>query len=60
MSSWAYHCDGSPVHVWPIDDLVDHDTDTDDCLCGPTVEPVPRPDGSTGWLLTHHALAADA
>ena len=44
----------SVVHVYPLGDLVDHDTEGDDCVCGPLVEPVPRDDGSYGWLLTHH------
>ena len=46
------------VHVAPVADLVEHDTDTDDatCVCGPTVEPVPRADGSMGWLAIHHSL----
>jgi hypothetical protein len=58
MAGWRVHTDGSPVHVWPEDDLVDHDTEDDDggCICGPLVEPVPREDGSYGWMITHHAL----
>jgi hypothetical protein len=44
------------VHVFPLGDLVDHDTDTDGCVCGPTTTPVERDDGSIGWVLTHHAL----
>lgn len=44
------------VHVYPIGDLIDHDTDGGDCLCGPTTEPVPRDDGSMGWLVVHHSL----
>lgn len=46
----------STVHVYPNNDLIDHDTDGGDCVCGPTVEPVPRDDGSMGWLVTHHSL----
>lgn len=44
------------VHVFPVNDLVEHDTDGGDCVCGPTAEPVPRDDGSFGWLVTHHSL----
>lgn len=44
------------VHVFPVGDLVDHDTDGDGCVCGPTTEPVPRGDGSMGWVVTHHSL----
>ncbi len=43
--------------VHPLNDLGEHDIDGEDgCPCGPTVEPVPRPDGSIGWLITHHSL----
>lgn len=44
----------STVHVYPIGDLIEHDTETDDCVCGPTVEHVPG-DGD-GWIITHHSL----
>lgn len=43
-------------HVSPIRDLIEHDTDGGDCPCGPTTEPVPREDGSMGWLVKHHSL----
>lgn len=46
----------STYHVFPTRDLVEHDIETDDCVCGPTVEPVPRDDGSMGWVVTHHSL----
>ena len=42
------------MHVVPIADLVEHEDD--DCVCGPTTEPVPRDDGSFGWVVTHHSL----
>ncbi len=39
------------------DGLFEHDVDSDgDCPCGPRVEPVPRPDGSFGWVYVHHSL----
>lgn len=47
--------DGS-VHVWPDSDLIDHDLDGDNCVCGPTTDPVKRDDGSVGWVIVHHAL----
>lgn len=59
MPGWRTHTTGErPVHVWPEDDLVDHDPEDDDgtCVCGPRVAPVLRDDGSCGWLITHHAL----
>lgn len=44
------------VHVYPVNDLIDHDIDGGDCLCGPRIEAVKRDDGSCGWILTHHSL----
>lgn len=44
------------VHVSPVDDLIDHETEGDDCPCGPETVPVPREDGSMGWTLVHHSL----
>lgn len=46
----------STVHTIPVNDLIEHETDGDDCPCGPTVEPVFRDDGSNGWQITHHSL----
>ena len=46
----------STAHVVPTGDLVAHDTNTDECVCGPTPDPVFRGDGSCGWLLIHHSL----
>jgi hypothetical protein len=44
------------VHCYPADDLVEHNTDSEDCVCGPDIEPVFRDDGSNGWLISHHSL----
>lgn len=44
------------VHTYPVDDLIDHETDGGDCICGPTVEAVFRRDGTNGWHVTHHSL----
>lgn len=47
------------IHVVPNqNDQTAHDTSTTeaDCVCGPTVEPVVRDDGSMGWLIVHHSL----
>lgn len=46
----------STVHVVPVGDLIEHDTDGGDCLCGPSTEPVPDEDGSVGWVVVHHSL----
>ena len=44
-----------PVHVVPVNDLIEHDV-AGDCICGPTAEAAFREDGSNGWLVTHHSL----
>lgn len=46
----------STVHVLPVGDLIEHNSEDEDCPCGPTTEPVMRDDGSCGWLITHHSL----
>lgn len=46
----------STVHVYPVDDIIDHDTDGGDCPCGPTTEPVPADDGYIGSLIIHRSL----
>lgn len=33
---WRRHIN-PPVHVWPEDDLIDHDLATEDCVCGPEI-----------------------
>ena len=42
------------IHTVPVADLLAHE-DSDACACLPYVEPVPRADGSMGWLVTHTA-----
>jgi len=49
----------SIMHVYPVDDLIEHDTTGDGCVCGPAVSPLERDDGSIGWLVLHHALDVD-
>jgi hypothetical protein len=44
------------VHTYPVNDLVDHELEGDDCPCGATTEPVQREDGSYGWHILHHSL----
>jgi hypothetical protein len=46
----------SDVHTFPVNDLIEHDTSGQDCICGPEVESVERPDGSMGWHVIHHSL----
>ena len=43
------------VHVVPLNDLVGHTADGE-CVCGPETEPVPRNDGSMGWVVSHQSL----
>lgn len=47
---------GNVVHVYPLDDLVAHDTGFEGCVCAPKVEHVKRPDGGSGWVYTHSSL----
>lgn len=44
------------MHVYPVDDLIEHELDGDDCPCGPRTDPVKRDDGSVGWVIVHHSL----
>lgn len=44
------------VHVYPDRDLIEHETEGDDCICGPALEAVPADDGAVGWLISHHSL----
>jgi hypothetical protein len=53
-SGWVGVECGDDYHVVPLDDLVGHEQDG--CVCGPTLEAVPRDDGSMGWMYTHHSL----
>lgn len=44
------------VHVYPVNDLIEHDTDGGECPCGPETEAVPCDDGTYGWVITHHSM----
>lgn len=46
----------SRIHVHPVADLIEHDTESDDCVCGPGMRPVRRDDGSIQWVITHYSL----
>lgn len=46
----------STVHVLPVNDLIEHVDEGEDCPCGPDVEAVFREGGSNGWLIKHHSL----
>ncbi|AOZ64612.1 hypothetical protein SEA_CHUBSTER_59 [Arthrobacter phage Chubster] len=57
MTQWAVHTDGSPAHVWPLADTMEHDLEGhgENCTCQPVVEEIPREDGTTGHLISHNA-----
>ena len=44
------------VHVYPLDDLIEHDRSGAPCVCGPETEPIERDDGSIGYVIVHHSL----
>lgn len=44
------------VHVFPINDLIDHELDGDTCACGPTLEIIQREGRSDAHMYTHHSL----
>lgn len=46
---------GDDVQIVPEEDIVEHTID-EDCVCGPTAQPVERPDGSIGWMYGHWAI----
>lgn len=46
----------STIHVEPVNDLIEHDTSGEPCVCGPTERPVKRDDGSVGWVVVHNSL----
>ncbi|MEU1434072.1 hypothetical protein ABZ438_08225 [Streptomyces sp. NPDC005786] len=45
------------VHVAPLDDLIEHDTEVDDasCVCGPATVPLDI-NGSAAWVYVHPSL----
>lgn len=53
--TWERIGDQHHQHVLPLGDAVEHD-ESEDCVCGPDVEPIQRADGSMAWLVTHHSL----
>ncbi|MBC9954931.1 hypothetical protein ICM05_09805 [Leucobacter sp. cx-42] len=43
------------LHVYPVEDAIEHDTETDACICGPALEHVATGNGD-GWVYVHHSL----
>lgn len=55
-AGWNAHVDGvSPIHVWPVDDLIEHDLDGEDCVCWPRLALVETPGGDV-WQVVHASL----
>lgn len=44
------------VHTLPSNDLIEHDSEGDDCPCGPTVTPIKLDTGEVNWHVLHHSL----
>lgn len=44
-----------PIHVLPVNDLIDHDSTGEDCICGPDLERVETDHGDE-WMVIHHSL----
>jgi hypothetical protein len=48
-----------PIHVVPVNDLIEHDTDGGDCICGPDhiyIDPETGDPFSSGPIVSHHSL----
>ena len=56
MSASDHLIVGSAVHVYPVDDLVEHELVGDNCICGPQPVVVKCDDGSIEWVIAHHSL----
>ena len=57
LKKWeALRVEPGVVHVHPLGDLIEHDTDGPDCECHPQPEHVPNPNGPDGWLYIHSSL----
>lgn len=55
MAGWRLAIEGNDGHAIPVADLVEHE-ESEDCVCGPRVCLLGRPDGSDAWAYTHHSL----
>lgn len=55
-AGWRVHVDGrSPSHVWPVDDVIEHDVVGEDCVCGPEAVLIETNDGDV-WQIVHASL----
>jgi len=55
---WHNHesIEEGPIHVWPDHDLIDHDLDSDDCICGPLVEYYQNAQMPDSVVIIHYCL----
>lgn len=53
-SDWLVREQDHGVHVLPLDDHIEHADE--ECICGPTIEPIKQKGGAVGWVITHHSL----
>lgn len=44
------------VQVYPVNDVIAHDLNEDRCVCGPTLECIPRAGRRDAWSHVHHSL----
>lgn len=44
-----------PIHVYPVNDLVEHELDGQPCVCGPADVRVETDHGDE-WMVVHEAL----
>jgi hypothetical protein len=49
--------DGPAVHSAPLDDVIEHDTESLTCICGPTVQPIADSNWRVVLFVTHSRLA---
>lgn len=55
-TGWGvYTNDGRHIHIIPLNDSVTHEH-TEDCPCGPEIEPVKTDDGTVNYVISHHSL----
>ncbi len=47
MSQW---------HTFPINDLIEHNTESEDCPCNPEIKLVEDRDGNLNTLVVHNSL----
>lgn len=60
MPNWLAQTADYGSCVVPLRDLIAHDNTGEDgdenCICGPTWNPIETDDGELVWMLVHHSL----